>query len=500
MKHSISRQISLVFIAVMAAVLGAIILVNSLVLGKFYVMKMERVLYSAFEDMDEHITSDNIDTDFFTGTFSQTCASNNISLVVLDENNDTIVRTTKGGDGAAAAARLFGYRTGLDKEEINVLKETDSYSIQTRDDKAMGMDFLEMWGTLTSGYYFIMRIPLSGIRNSVSISNQFILIIAVVAIVLGVLIIMLVSRRIAKPIKELTELSTRMAALDFDAKYLSGGSNEIGQLGEHFNQMSETLEKNISELKSANNQLQRDLERRDKTEQMRTEFLSSVSHELKTPLALISGYAEGLQDNVNDDPESRDFYCDVIIDEAGKMTRMVQKLLTLNELEFGKEQVEMKRFDLTQLIAGKIQSSQILAEQHAASLEYEGPAVIHAWGDEFKVEEVLTNYISNAFNHVDGERKIRVICEKKDGFVRTSVFNTGTPIPEESLDQVWGKFYKVDKARTREYGGSGVGLSIVKAIMDSFHQKYGVYNTSDGVVFWFDLEDADKSTAVKEED
>ena len=170
---------------------------------------------------------------------------------------------------------------------------------------------------------------------------------------------------------------------------------------------------------------------------------------------------------------------------------MVQKLLTLNQLEFGNDQVTMERFDIVPLIRGKIQSVQILAQQKEADILYEGPESLHVWGDEFKVEEVLTNYVSNALNHVDGPRRIKISAEVKEGKTRISVYNTGSSIPEEDIDKIWVKFYKVDKARTRAYGGSGVGLSIVKAIMDSFHQAYGVQNCPDGVEFWFELECGD---------
>ena len=222
---------------------------------------------------------------------------------------------------------------------------------------------------------------------------------------------------------------------------------------------------------------------------MRKEFLSNVSHELKTPIALIQGYAEGLQDNITDDQESRDFYCEVIIDEANKMNKMVKKLLTLNQIEFGKEQINFERFDIIQVIRSVIQSASLLAEQKGARIilsEDYGSAYV--WADEYMVEEVITNYISNAINHVEGEKRIQVSLQQQADKLRISVFNTGQPIPEEELDKVWIKFYKVDKARTREYGGSGIGLSIVKAIVDSMNQKCGVMNRKDGVEFWFELD------------
>ena len=221
---------------------------------------------------------------------------------------------------------------------------------------------------------------------------------------------------------------------------------------------------------------------------MRKEFLSNVSHELKTPIALIQGYAEGLQDNINDDEESRQFYCDVIIDEAGKMNQMVKKLLTLNQLEFGNDQVNMERFDLTSLIQGVIQSSQILAQQAEVEIMFHQTEPLHVWGDEFKVEEVITNYVTNAIHYAKNEKKIDIRCTQENGVIRTSVFNTGDAIPEEELDKIWIKFYKVDKARTREYGGSGIGLSIVKAIMESMNQQCGVKNYDNGVEFWFTLD------------
>ena len=213
-----------------------------------------------------------------------------------------------------------------------------------------------------------------------------------------------------------------------------------------------------------------------------------MSHELKTPIALIQGYAEGLAEAVNDDPESRSFYCDVIMDEAEKMHRMVQKLLTLNQIEFGNEMANMERFDLTEDIKTFLATTKMLADQHEIEIHMDDYEACYVWGDRGMAADVLSNYFSNADNHCSGERKIVLKLEKKEHTVRVSVFNTGEPIPEESLPHLWEKFYKVDKARTREYGGSGIGLSIVKALMDSMHQAYGVENYNNGVAFWFELE------------
>lgn len=252
--------------------------------------------------------------------------------------------------------------------------------------------------------------------------------------------------------------------------------------------MSERLESTISELKKANNRLLEDIEQKDKLEKMRNEFLGNVSHELKTPIALIQGYAEGLREGVNEDAESREFYCDVIMDEAAKMNQMVKNLLTLNQLEFGDEDIVFERFDLTELVRGVIQSMEILAQQAEAKVIFRQQEPVYVWADEFKAEQVVRNYMSNAFHHVGGEKVVEVKMLSDGEKARVSVFNTGAPIPEEDVAHIWDKFYKVDKAHTREYGGNGIGLSIVKAIMESLHQKYGLNNYDNGVEFWFELD------------
>ena len=148
----------------------------------------------------------------------------------------------------------------------------------------------------------------------------------------------------------------------------------------------------------------------------------------------------------------------------------------------------MERFDIVALIQNYIQSSEILTKQKEISVRMENYEPIYVWADEFKTEEVFMNYFSNAINYAGREKIIDVKLVKYENTVRISVFNTGNPIPEESIGHLWEKFYKVDKARTREYGGSGIGLSIVKVIMESMNQSYGVKNYENGVEFWYELE------------
>lgn len=487
MKKSLKTQIVVLFVGLIGLVFFANWCTNNFFLERYYVSKKEMTLRRIYDTLNKVEDPNDYLDDSFVNQLSDFCTRYNMSAIILTDDFVPLYGTQNYRQ-QELQGRLWGYFMGIDKSEVDILEETDHYVVQKTTDFKENVDYLEIWGVFNTGYYFIMRIPMQSIRDSVNTSNEFLGYFIIIGLTVSLFLISWMSRKITMPLQELTELSKRMADLDFDAKYTSGGQNEIGQLGEHFNKMSETLEKTISELKTANNQLQSDIEEKIQIDEMRKEFLSNVSHELKTPIALIQGYAEGLKECINDDAESRDFYCDVIMDEASKMNNMVKKLLTLNQLEFGKDTVVFERFDLTKLIRGVVASAKLLADQKEARIVFEEKESCYVWADEFKTEEVVTNFISNAINHVDFERVIEIRIKKEKGKVHTSIFNTGVPIPEEDLDKIWIKFYKVDKARTREYGGSGIGLSIVKAIMDSMHQEFGVRNYDNGVEFWFELD------------
>ena len=384
----------------------------------------------------------------------------------------------------AGKAAITGNKLG----NRELLQKTEEYQIYKVFDNRMNSYYIELFGAIDKETGIYVRSNYQSMMESIMISNRFLTYIGILVTIIGSIAVYLVSRNFTQPILELSKVADKMAQLDFDCHYTVHRQDEIGTLGKSINTMSDKLEQTISELKSANNELQRDIENKIQIDEMRTEFLSNVSHELKTPIALIQGYAEGLQENINEDIESREFYCEVIIDEANKMNRMVKKLLSLNQIEFGKEPVSFERFDLVEMIKSVLASTEILFQQKEAHLHFDAKEPVYVWADEYMVEEVLTNYVSNALNHVSGEKNISINLQNKEKTVRISVYNDGELIPEEALDKVWVKFYKVDKARTREYGGSGIGLSIVKAIMNTLKQEFGVQNKEQGVEFWFELD------------
>lgn len=419
----------------------------------------------------------------------------NISLLLYDSESDqTLVSSAR--DVEVMRDRVRRYIVGHAGAKRDVLREYDNYMIQKTFDPLSKTFYLESWGFFSdNATIFIMTMPMESIHESAVISNRFLMFVGIVVILAGSILIYFITRHITMPIKRLSELSEKMSNLDFDARYETSrrSTEEIDTLGNSMNVLSERLKTTIGELKEANAQLKKDIDEKVQIDEMRKEFIANVSHELKTPIALIQGYAEGLVEGMAEDKENRDYYCGVIMDEAGKMNRMVRQLLTLTALEFGGERLSVERFDLTELIASVISSSGVLLKQNELTVDFDGKEPVYVMGDEFKIEEVITNYLTNAIHHVGGgEKKIQIrIDHRRDGKeVCVEVFNTGNPIPDEALPNLWTKFYKVDKARTREYGGSGIGLSIVKAIMEMHHKACGVKNHENGVEFWFTLDTA----------
>jgi len=487
--HSIRFEISSAFIFTLIMAFGFCLVINLFFMEQFYVQNKREAIIQAYRSIAQAISDGDITSEEFDVEITHICERYNIEMIVLDADSLTIKSSASNAEQLTKILwdNILDSNNNNDKEIIDI---GEGYTLQIEKDHATGRKYLEMWGVVGAGNLILVRSTMESIKDSVSISNTFMAYVGVIAIVVGSVVILYISKKITDPIKRLYLISDKMKNLNFEAKYenTENYNNEIDILGQNMNELSETLEQTIKELKNANITLKQDIAQKEEIDEMRKEFLSNVSHELKTPIALIQGYAEGLREGINDDPESRDFYCDVIMDEASKMNMMVKKLLTLNQLEFGNEKANMDRFDIVELVRNYIKSAELLARQKEVTIQFDVEEPIFVWGDEFKVEEVLQNYYSNALNHIDGEKIIEIKVVKLDNHARVSVFNTGKPIPKESIGHIWEKFYKVDKARTREYGGSGVGLSIVKAIMESMNQAYGVINYDNGVEFYFELE------------
>ncbi len=497
MRHSIKTKISFMILACILCMVAAVVVLNTLFLDRFYLADREKAFMAAYDTVDGYLEQYNngiITSEELTRSLESITVTKGISIMLLNNDWSIVYASMRDVDDFMTRLRTSLFTkilSGKDLEESKDMKSvisTDNYTVYEIYNSRMNDTYLELVGNTMDGKILYMTLSVKSIQDNVNISNRFIIYVGIVMAVIAAVVAAVMGRVIAKPVKELSQIAEKMSELDFDAYYTSNDKSEIGILGNSMNKLSSKLESTISELKSANVELQKDIETKEQIDEMRKEFLSNVSHELKTPIALIQGYAEGLKEGISDDPENTEFYCDVIMDEAAKMNQMVKQLLTLNQMEFGSGQLEIERFNLTEVLEAVIAANRLPAEQKGIEITFTAPKQAEVWADEYKIEEVATNYLTNAINHCEHEKKIQVTVTVDEDAAHISVFNTGEPIPEEELDNIWIKFYKVDKARTREYGGSGIGLSIVKAIMEQHNQKFGVINRENGVEFWFELD------------
>ncbi len=518
MKHSIRFKITLTLTIMVVLTIFVTWFINRTFLSNYYIYTKIKNLDTAYQEIksiyDKNTDDENL-SESDTVNMEQLASKYSVDIYVINSLRGFIYPTSIGEreyiQMLAMQAEYLARYLNPDITNRRVIKQTDNYRIIRLYDiqkeanyidmvGLYGISFPELTGRMEPNFnnngkenakdfsIILLRSNFESIEEGVAIANDFLAYIGVLAVVIGSIAMLIISKRFTKPILELSGIAKRISDLDFEVKYKVETKDEIGELGRSINSLSDKLESTITELKQANNELLTDIQKKTEIDEMRKEFLSNVSHELKTPISLIQGYAEGLKENINEDPESRDFYCEVIIDEADKMNKMVKKLLNLNEIEFGNNQINFVRFDIVTLIRSVVSASEILFRQKEVILHFDQSEPLYVWADEYMVEQVVTNYINNALNHVSGQKIIEIKLIPRDDRVRVAVFNTGDNIPEEDLDKIWIKFYKVDKARTREYGGNGIGLSIVKAIMNSLNQDFGVINRPVGVEFWFELD------------
>ncbi|MBO5488963.1 MAG: HAMP domain-containing protein, partial [Eubacterium sp.] len=440
MKYSMQTKLILIMALMLFALTTSIGAANIFFLPHYYQMtkvsKMENAYHSVLSEVKnvdwESITDeeqgelydeiDRLASDYNVSVYlmkiSAYQSSGDIATIdyVYPSNSERLQQVTKDQLGKYVKNMFFGTSLGDDCEALSQTKLYDVYKVY---DRRLESNFLELTGKMPQNYWIYLRTNYQEIQESTQVANAFMIRVGLALMLFGMLIMFFVSKQYTKPILKLAKHAREMEKLNFSSRFDEEREDEIGVLAKSMNSLSDKLEDTITQLKNANNELQLDIERKTEQEEMRREFLGNVSHELKTPIALIQGYAEGLLENLNDDPESREFYCEVIMDEAKKMNKMVKNLLSLNELEFGNSQINFEHFDLRDVIDSVLQSSEILFQQKDVTLSYhKSKEPLLVWGDEYMIEEVLTNYVSNAFNHVKGEKKIEIKVTQNDEVAR----------------------------------------------------------------------------------
>ena len=485
---SVKVKLFLMLSLIILLIILFLILVNNFVFGEFYLYSKTQSLKSVYEVINDYYNSGaNIDID---SELEKIAIKNNFDILIRNDQNINVFTSNK--DFFSTLGQMNEMTSSINAGQI--IEQDEKYNIKKMKDIKTGISYELLSSQLDNGYLLYIRIPLTSIEESVKISNNFLYLMAGFTILISAVIVSFVTRKFADPILELNNIAKKMANLDFSHKYrITDADDEINNLGKSINVMSDKLERTIKQLRRTNIELEKDIEEKSKIDEMRKSFISDVSHELKTPIALIQGYSEGLLENVNTDEESRKFYAEVILDETNKMDKLVKQLLELMTIEYGKREFDDKKFNVVELEQQVIIKSQVMLQEKEAKMELVSPEEINVIADDFYIEQVISNYVTNALKHVkevNGENYINIYNEVnvEKNKVRIKVFNTGDNIKEEDMARIWNRFFKADESRNRDDGGTGIGLSFVKAIMNNYKNEYGVVNKENGVEFYFDLD------------
>ncbi len=591
MKNNMRRKLLTFMAGLVALVVIFGWLINSLFLERFYLYSKGNSLLRSMTTINHLYNAGSPDIEL---ELAKMQINQGIQVIIFNSNLEAVYMAWQDSINLGFGRR--GILGGPDLPGFISKKGNLPFEISRNYDERLKTEYLDLVGSLDNGLYLLLRTPVQTITDSVGIANRFLLITGIFSILASAFISARLSNQIAKPIKAVEGIAKSMSHLDFTRKITVNTQDEIGSLAASINALSEHLQETIQELQEKNRQLEEDIQFISRLDEKRKEFLSSISHELKTPIALIQGYAEALEEKVVTSDEDRDYYYHVISDEADRMNALVKKLMNLNNLEAGQDELYLENFDIVSLVQSVMRRSKSLPGAEELDFRLLAPAEAWVRADEFLIEEVVLNYMTNAIHYADGRKLVQVTVkqlpaaseqgeaaaeaaagsaaeagaganagaatgteaapghnaglgynaapdskalsaskaaytkgaydedvmegvilaaegeEKQEEAaavaadasavevgannenlsrrVRVEVFNSGSFLSEEERERVWESFYKADKSRSREYGGSGLGLTVVKAAMERHQSPFGVDNVEDGVSFWFELPQA----------
>ncbi|MDR1831271.1 MAG: HAMP domain-containing histidine kinase [Fusobacteriaceae bacterium] len=328
--------------------------------------------------------------------------------------------------------------------------------------------------------YFEILSPLNFLEEGAGASTKYNVRLVVVIFIFGCLASFVFAKKISQPLVELKNIANNISRSDFSQKFEYGSRDEVGQLGISINKMAEELENNITEINNKNLMLEKEVEHEKRLEKMRKEFIANVSHELKTPIAIIQGYAQGLAEGVVA-AEDMDFYTSTIMEESVKMNNLVQELLLVSKMESSRMEFNRRHMDYYPTIQDFIRKF----SRDNKKIYYAGPGEIRVVCDDKFIDRVMNNFIVNALKYSTENSDIGIeVTEEAEDF-KIAVKNETDRLNPEDLGDIWIPFYRKDAARDRD--GHGLGLSIVKGILENHKCPYGTEMKDKVVSFWFKL-------------
>ncbi|WMJ79264.1 ATP-binding protein [Clostridium sp. MB40-C1] len=489
-KRSITKKLFVITTAIFTIFIVGTLIVQSLFFEKFYTYKKKHEAQSILKNFKQNYISAKDEESMINVLYNFEGEQNYTTFIVDDIGNLKFVGNSRNDRKEEMLQTKLGHEILMQFDNNNLLpyirgsKEIQTYMLEKMSIKRKSV--LAATYIPEKREYVFLVISLQPVNEAIEVIKEFYIYFFIGAVILIIILSLIYSNMITKPLIEINKTASKMAKLEFSEKCIVKTDDEIGNLAETLNFLSQNLYSSLTSLREANHKLEKDIDKERKVKKMTKEFIASVSHELKTPINIIEGYAEVLKDDIVKG-EEKTSYLDIIIDESKKMASLVSDMLYLSSLESGNFKLTKEEFYIDDLIKTTSKKFSTILKEKEINLQMNLIDNIKVYADWNRIEQVITNYLTNAIRHTETDGSIQVNMIESEDDISVEVINTGSPIPEEELKNIWDKFYKIDKSRNRSLGGTGIGLAIVKNIIMLHEGNYGVENVDNGVKFYFTL-------------
>lgn len=490
-------RLTLVILFILLLVFTIQISANYMFAEKYYIHRKKVSIQAAYDTISVSANESNKNIVEIMSTYED---SNNLQFILANKDLECIYNS-----------KQYSFKQDKSKYRIksnfNFNKNIELFSLNAKPiikEKSNNSDNLILYGIIERGsndYYIVIRTPILSIKEDMYNTNIFILYVSGFALILGASLVYFFAKKTVKPIEEISLMALNVANLDFSIRVPNRlTDDEIGTLSNNINIMAEKLESTILKLKTANEELEIDNEHKTKVDDLRKEFVANVSHELKTPLAILNGYAQMLKEDITG--IDKQYYYDVIIDEINNMTLLVNHLLEISLMEDGLDNIDFDVVNITELVSNVLYNYDILFSKKGLEYLFISDEHFYISGNKLYLERVISNFLTNAIRHTKEGNSIVVSIKREQKDIIITVLNEGTHIPSREINRIWDCFYRSDKARTRDENNNiGIGLYFVKKIIIAHNGRFGVRNVDStkvstnnnkcntGVEFWFSLKE-----------
>lgn len=463
MRKTLFRQLLLYLLIFGIALSLVSYLVIEFFFDDYYFQRQSVILRDSALDLEETLETSGINS--FLTMAEDLKSERGLSIHLYDSDTNTLYGSDTQGSGRQSIIDIFRSN------------QSDTTFISTTGGQNSRLNWLTYILGTDDGYYIMIRISYTNMESVVGLVQQFFLFFGISLAVIFAVFAFFFSRSMSRPLRKLNDIAEGMARLDFTLRYSGNRKDEIGQLGQTLNLLTSNLENTISQLKT-------ELDKEKTLEKMRTGFTAQVSHELQTPLSVIRGYAEALSDKLYEETETDEIY-GIMLNETNRISRLVDDLLDLSQMESGAYVIRKKRFSLPELLDKLYQTHRRLPQTKDFTFEYKNECSKETlfFGDPLRLEQALRNIIGNAMKYVSDNGRIVFTLSEGDSSCKIRIFNTGNPIPEEDIGEIFKSYYQGKNHRE----GTGLGLAITRHIIELHGGTIYAANTEGGVELVIEL-------------